>query len=138
MTLSDAFTFAVLIAQSQWDASPHAGFTTGNPWMRVNDDYAETWNASEQVSESTSVWTFWKQALATRKEHEVLVRCLLQRLWISVDPLTASWSDLRRFQSDSLRSRGCLRVYTHPRRYECSCSSQFQRTRGAFPVGRSR
>ncbi|KAF7974157.1 hypothetical protein HWV62_13271 [Athelia sp. TMB] len=57
----------------QWDASPNAGFTTGNPWMRVNDDYADTWNASEQVSESTSVWTFWKQALATRKEHEVLI-----------------------------------------------------------------
>ncbi|QRW06432.1 alpha-amylase [Ceratobasidium sp. AG-Ba] len=23
----------------QWDDSPHAGFTTGTPWMRVNDNY---------------------------------------------------------------------------------------------------
>lgn len=58
----------------QWDSSPHAGFTTGNPWMRVNDDYPETWNASAQVNDDASVWTFWKTALATRKEHEVLVR----------------------------------------------------------------
>ncbi|KZP22101.1 glycoside hydrolase family 13 protein [Athelia psychrophila] len=56
-----------------WDASLHAGFTTGDPWMRVNDDYAETWNAAAQVNDDASVWSFWKTALATRKEHEVLV-----------------------------------------------------------------
>jgi alpha-glucosidase len=56
----------------QWDASSHAGFTTGKPWMRVNDDYA-TWNASTQVKDETSIWNFWKQALATRKKHDVLV-----------------------------------------------------------------
>jgi len=56
----------------QWDASSHSGFTTGKPWMRVNDDYM-TWNASSQVKDESSVWFFWKQALATRKEHDVLI-----------------------------------------------------------------
>jgi len=55
----------------QWDASPNAGFTTGKPWMRVNEDY-ESWNASSQLQDSTSVLVFYKQALAVRKAHPVL------------------------------------------------------------------
>ena len=41
--------------------------------MRVNDDYAETWNTLAQIQDPDSVWTFWKKVLATRKQHEVLV-----------------------------------------------------------------
>ncbi|KAF7974165.1 hypothetical protein HWV62_13287 [Athelia sp. TMB] len=55
-----------------WDASANAGFTSGTPWMRVNDDYKE-WNAAAQVGDEGSVWSFWKKALATRKANEVLV-----------------------------------------------------------------
>jgi alpha-glucosidase len=61
----------------QWDASSHAGFTTGIPWMRVNDDFAEPWNASSQMKDEGSVLSFWKRAFATRKEHEVLVSPIL-------------------------------------------------------------
>jgi len=57
----------------QWDGSSHAGFTTGTPWMRVNDDYADPWNAEAQIKDEGSVRSFWKRALAIRKEHEVLV-----------------------------------------------------------------
>ncbi|KAF7324556.1 Glycoside hydrolase family 13 protein [Mycena kentingensis (nom. inval.)] len=56
----------------QWDASPHAGFTTGTPWMRVNDDYP-TWNAAAQLSDPESVLAFWKAALKLRKEYPVLI-----------------------------------------------------------------
>jgi oligo-1,6-glucosidase len=56
----------------QWDVSPHAGFTTGNPWMRAND-FADPWNVSAQIKDESSVLNFWKRALAIRKEHEVLV-----------------------------------------------------------------
>ncbi|KAH7920510.1 glycoside hydrolase family 13 protein [Leucogyrophana mollusca] len=56
----------------QWDATSHAGFTAGTPWMRVNDDYPE-WNVSAQVGDEESVWSFWKRALATRKQHDVLI-----------------------------------------------------------------
>ena len=51
----------------QWDASSNAGFTTGKPWMRVNDDYKE-WNAGAQIGNPDSVLGFWKKALGIRKE----------------------------------------------------------------------
>ncbi|KAF5344793.1 hypothetical protein D9758_014424 [Tetrapyrgos nigripes] len=55
-----------------WSSSPNAGFTTGTPWMKVNDDY-ERWNAASQVGNDDSVLAFWKKALRVRKEYEVLV-----------------------------------------------------------------
>ncbi|KAJ6548649.1 glycoside hydrolase family 13 protein [Mycena capillaripes] len=56
----------------QWNSSAHAGFTTGTPWMRVNDDY-RTWNAAAQVDDDQSVREFWKRALQLRKDHKVLI-----------------------------------------------------------------
>jgi oligo-1,6-glucosidase len=58
----------------QWDASPHAGFTSpsSTPWMRVNDDYKDV-NVSRQVDDSnpaTSVFAFWKRGLENRKKHK--------------------------------------------------------------------
>ena len=57
----------------QWDDSEHADFTSGKPWMRVNDDYKE-WNNKAQRSDPGSVWHFWKKALAFRKAHSACVR----------------------------------------------------------------
>ncbi|KAF8148638.1 glycoside hydrolase family 13 protein [Crassisporium funariophilum] len=56
----------------QWDAAVNAGFTQGEPWMRVNEDY-RTWNAAAQVIDANSVHSFWKKALKMRKEYGVLV-----------------------------------------------------------------
>jgi alpha-glucosidase len=69
-----------MIFHSQWNSSAHAGFTTGTPWMRVNEDY-ETWNAAAQVDDEKSVRAFWKRALQLRKDHKVLVRTLVY-IWL--------------------------------------------------------
>jgi glycosidase len=59
----------------QWTSSSQAGFTSGKPWMRVNDDYPVI-NATAQVSNSSpspgtlSVHAFWKRALECRKENK--------------------------------------------------------------------
>jgi glycosidase len=37
--------------------------------MRIPDDY-KTWNVSEQINDSSSVLSFWKQVLALRKQYE--------------------------------------------------------------------
>jgi len=56
----------------QWDASENAGFTTGTPWMRVNEDFKE-WNAAAQRDSPDSVLSFWKEALRVRKDNDILV-----------------------------------------------------------------
>ena len=50
----------------QWDSSPHGGFSTAKPWMRVNDDFP-TVNAAAQVKDADSVLAFWKTMLQLRK-----------------------------------------------------------------------
>ncbi|KAJ6445668.1 hypothetical protein O9K51_00431 [Purpureocillium lavendulum] len=52
----------------QWDASPHAGFTTADatPWMRVHDNFT-TVNAASQTSDPQSVYHTWRRVLEKRK-----------------------------------------------------------------------
>ncbi|KXN81390.1 Oligo-1,6-glucosidase [Leucoagaricus sp. SymC.cos] len=56
----------------QWDASPNAGFTTGTPWMRVNEDY-QTWNVASGIQDPSSVLFFYKSALKLRKSIYIFV-----------------------------------------------------------------
>ena len=63
-------------ADYQWNSSSHGGFTTGKPWMRVNDDYP-SWNAEKQILDPDSVRSFWKKLLVLRKEKPVLVRIVV-------------------------------------------------------------
>ncbi|KAF7437386.1 hypothetical protein PC9H_004225 [Pleurotus ostreatus] len=57
----------------QWNDTTHAGFTTGTPWMRVNDDY-KACNAESQTRDETSVLSFWKRAIQVRKARDVLTK----------------------------------------------------------------
>ncbi|CAE6450622.1 unnamed protein product [Rhizoctonia solani] len=63
----------------QWDDSPHAGFTSGTPWMRVNDNYKRI-NAKNQIDDEHSIFSFWKKMIGVRKVYPLLVHgdfCLL-------------------------------------------------------------
>ncbi|KAL1607123.1 hypothetical protein SLS59_002827 [Nothophoma quercina] len=53
----------------QWDGTQNAGFSTGEPWMRVHDGYPEV-NAAKQEADPGSVLNFYKQLLRLRKEHK--------------------------------------------------------------------
>ncbi|MGY1623762.1 alpha-glucosidase [Geodermatophilus sp. SYSU D00965] len=55
----------------QWDASEHAGFTTGTPWIAVNPDYVE-WNAQAQRADPRSVFAHHKRLIALRRELPVV------------------------------------------------------------------
>ncbi|KAM0483007.1 hypothetical protein ACHAPX_002451 [Trichoderma viride] len=58
----------------QWSADTNAGFTSGTPWIKVNQDYRE-WNVeAQQASSDVSVLKFWKSLLTIRKDHNGLVR----------------------------------------------------------------
>lgn len=52
----------------QWDSSRNAGFSDGQPWMRIHDQYKEV-NVEAQEKDANSVLSFWKFLLRLRKEH---------------------------------------------------------------------
>ncbi|QHA93631.1 alpha-glucosidase [Bacillus sp. N1-1] len=56
----------------QWNDSPNAGFTTGNPWIKVNPNYKEI-NANAAVNEPDSVYHYYKELIGLRKENPILV-----------------------------------------------------------------
>jgi oligo-1,6-glucosidase len=49
----------------QWDATEHAGFTTGTPWIAVNPDHVE-WNAAAQRADPRSVFAHHRALIALR------------------------------------------------------------------------
>ncbi|MGR5177988.1 alpha,alpha-phosphotrehalase [Vibrio mediterranei] len=55
----------------QWDDSKHAGFTQGTPWIGVADNYPEI-NAQAAVEDKQSVFYFYKQLIALRKQLPVI------------------------------------------------------------------
>ncbi|KAG0651380.1 Maltase [Hyphodiscus hymeniophilus] len=58
----------------QWDASPHAGFTSANttPWMTAMPNHTEV-NAASQVNDPDSPFSYWKSMLAMRKKYKDIV-----------------------------------------------------------------
>ncbi|MEW6278435.1 MAG: alpha-amylase family glycosyl hydrolase, partial [Candidatus Eremiobacterota bacterium] len=63
----------------QWDASPHAGFTTGTPWIAVHPDYPRV-NAEAALREPDSVFHHYRKLIALRREHPVLIYGSFQEL----------------------------------------------------------
>ena len=56
----------------QWDNSENAGFTTGQPWIRVNPNY-KTINVKSQEMDPASVLHFYRKMVTIRKTYPVLV-----------------------------------------------------------------
>ncbi len=55
----------------QWDDSPHAGFTTGTPWLPVNPNHAQI-NAAQQRADETSVFHHYRRLVALRHDEPVV------------------------------------------------------------------
>ena len=56
----------------QWDDSPNAGFTTGAPWIRVNENFAHI-NARQQQGDRGSVLNFYRDLIRLRRADTTLV-----------------------------------------------------------------
>ena len=50
----------------QWDATKHAGFTDGEPWMAVNPNHTEV-NAEAAVADPDSVFHYYRRLIELRK-----------------------------------------------------------------------
>jgi oligo-1,6-glucosidase len=56
----------------QWDASPHAGFTTGTPWLAVNPNHREI-NAATERADPDSVFHYYRKLIALRHTEPAVV-----------------------------------------------------------------
>jgi len=65
----------------QWDASPHAGFTTGSPWLRESADF-ERVNVAVQSAEPASMWSLVQALARLRREHAVLRNGAYRELFV--------------------------------------------------------
>ena len=57
----------------QWDDGPQAGFSQGRPWLGVNHNCASI-NLAQQEEDPASIWNWYKDLAALRREREALRR----------------------------------------------------------------
>ncbi|MEG1181211.1 MAG: alpha-glucosidase [Oscillospiraceae bacterium] len=55
----------------QWNSTDSGGFTTGEPWLRVNSNYRRI-NVAAQKGDPDSVLNFYRELLSLRKARKVL------------------------------------------------------------------
>ena len=56
----------------QWDASSNGGFSTVEPWIKVNPNYTEI-NAKADLEREDSIYKFYQKMLRFRKENPALI-----------------------------------------------------------------
>ncbi|AIQ54076.1 alpha,alpha-phosphotrehalase [Paenibacillus sp. FSL R7-0331] len=63
----------------QWDDSPNAGFTSGTPWIKVDERYPDI-NVRKELADPGSILHHYRRLIALRKEHDVFVEGSFSRL----------------------------------------------------------
>ena len=56
----------------QWDASKHAGFTSGQPWMKLNPRYTEINLEADRKSED-SIFAYYQEIIKLRQTHPAII-----------------------------------------------------------------
>ncbi|MCQ2492062.1 MAG: alpha-glucosidase [Lachnospiraceae bacterium] len=56
----------------QWNDSENAGFTTGTPWISVNENYKEI-NAENELADPDSVFYYYQKLIKLRHEYPIVV-----------------------------------------------------------------
>ena len=56
----------------QWDLSPNAGFSVGNPWIPLNPNYRQI-NVEKDLKAQDSIFQYYKWLINFRKHNDVLV-----------------------------------------------------------------
>jgi len=56
----------------QWNASDHAGFTTGTPWIKVNPNYRQI-NVEQARADPSSIFHYYRRLIELRRQHPIMV-----------------------------------------------------------------
>lgn len=71
-----------------WNDSANAGFTTGKPWLKINDNYTEI-NAEAALADKNSVFWHYRDLIALRHRHDIVVNGTFDMLWPEHEQLFA-------------------------------------------------
>lgn len=82
----------------QWDASSHAGFTTGHPWIKLAPGYEEI-NVEAAVADADSIFHYYKKLIELRKVSQTLLYGEY-RLLLPLDPHIFAYT--RTFEDETL------------------------------------
>lgn len=63
----------------QWDDTPNAGFSTGNPWIKLNPNYQDI-NVQNDLDQQDSIYAFYQRCIALRKQNPCLTHGTYQDL----------------------------------------------------------
>ncbi len=63
-----------------WNDSENAGFTSGKPWLKVNDNYTEI-NAEAALADKGSVFWHYRDLIELRHHHDIVVNGTFDLLW---------------------------------------------------------
>ncbi len=63
----------------QWNSEPNAGFTTGEPWIKVNPNYLQI-NAEAAVADENSVYYYYQKLIALRKSYDIIIDGIFEGL----------------------------------------------------------
>ena len=72
----------------QWDDSKQAGFTEGEPWIKVNPNYKKI-NAAQQLEDPDSVFHYYQKLIRLRKEKDIIVYGEFEPLYREDDQIFA-------------------------------------------------
>ena len=56
----------------QWSATKNGGFTSGNPWIKINPNYTRI-NVEQAQIDSNSIFYYYQKLIELRKKHPVFV-----------------------------------------------------------------
>jgi oligo-1,6-glucosidase len=56
----------------QWDDGPEAGFSTSEPWIKVNPNYTAI-NVEQALADPNSIFYYYQKLIRLRKEHPIIV-----------------------------------------------------------------
>lgn len=82
----------------QWDDSENAGFTTGNPWIKVNPNYSDI-NVRQAMDDKNSIFYYYQDLISFRKRYKVLTYGDYQPI---LEEHPAIYSYFREFEDEKL------------------------------------
>ncbi|TDY49646.1 oligo-1,6-glucosidase [Alicyclobacillus sacchari] len=56
----------------QWDDSPNAGFTKGEPWIKVNPNYVEI-NTKRDRERPDSIFAYYQKLISLRRQNPIMI-----------------------------------------------------------------